>query len=95
MNIVSLAGGIVDIGFDFAETIANGVPIDVVFDSNGLADISVINADSRVVYGLTYNTTVDDLSFPERYQEGNTGLIRLRATNSVSGAGKRVVGFYR
>lgn len=86
--------GIVDTAAAVSSGPGAGTLFDVTLDVNGEAQIAVANADTKKVYGLSFNSQADFGGTPERFGEGDTDNINIRSTAGPAHAGRSVTGFY-
>lgn len=86
--------GIVDEAATVSSGPGAGTLFDVTLDVNGEAQIAVANADTKKVYGLSFNSQADFGGTPERFGEGDTDNINIRSTAGPAHSGRSVTGFY-
>ncbi|HNG91736.1 MAG TPA: hypothetical protein PLB32_03000, partial [Acidobacteriota bacterium] len=86
--------GIVDTAAAVSAGPGAGTLFDVTLDVNGEAQIAVANADTKKVYGLSFNSQADFGGTPERFGEGDTDNINIRSTAGPAHSGRSVTGFY-
>lgn len=86
--------GIVDTAAAVSAGPGAGTLFDVTLDENGEAQIAVASADTKKVYGLSFNSQADFGGTPERFGEGDTDNINIRSTAGPAHSGRSVTGFY-
>ncbi len=86
--------GIVDTAAAVSSGPGAGTLFDVTLDANGEVQIPVANADTKKVYGLSFNSQAEFGGTPERFGEGDTDNINIRSTAGPAHSGRSVTGFY-